>query len=207
LDAIELLKQDHRTVEALFKQYEAIGDRAVKSRKRVVEKIIRELAVHSAVEEMLFYPAVRAAAKLNDTRVNKAADELVLESLEEHHIVKWTLAALAKMEPDDERYDAKVKVLMESVRNHVREEESELFPKAMRMLRRQLDELGEQMARAKRLAPTRPHPRAPDEPPGNYIAAPMAAMADRARDLVSDLASRVTRRGERRGRPTRELDS
>lgn len=207
MDAIALLKQDHRTVEELFKQYEAMGDRAVKAKKKVVEKIIRELAVHAAIEEMYFYPAVRAAAKQNETRANEAANQQVLEALEEHHIVTWTLSELSKMEPDDERYDPKMKVLMVSVRHHVQEEESALFPKATRMLRRQLDELGDQMAKAKKLAPTRPHPRAPDEPPGNYLAGPMAAMADRAKDLVSDLAARVTRRGERRGRAARELDS
>ena len=163
MDAIALLKQDHRTVEELFKQYEAIGDRAVKAKKKVVEKIIRELAVHAAIEEMFFYPAVRAAAKQNETRANEAANQQVLEALEEHHIVKWTLSELAKMEPDDERYDPKMKVLMGSVRHHVDEEETDLFPKATRMLRRQLDELGDQMARAKKLAPTRPHPRAPDQ--------------------------------------------
>src|ERR1700730_8409562 len=111
MDAIELLKQDHRTVEPLFRQFEAFGDRAVKAKKKVVEKIIRELAMHAAIEEMFFYPAVRTAAKQNETRANEAAYKQVLESLEEHHIVKWTLSELAKMEPDDERYDAKVEVL------------------------------------------------------------------------------------------------
>lgn len=192
MDAIALLKQDHRTVEGLFKQFEALTDRAPKSKKKIVEKIIRELAIHSAVEETLFYPAVRAAAKLQETRAAEAAGDLVLESLEEHHIVKWTLAELEKMSAEDERFEAKVTVLMESVRHHVEEEEQDLFPKAQRLLKDQLEDLGERMGKAKKLAPTRPHPRAPDSPPGNLVAGTVAAMADRGRDLVRDLASKVT---------------
>jgi hypothetical protein len=67
--------------------------------------MVRELAIHAAIEEMLFYPAVRTAALKASTRAGQSAADTVLESLEEHHIVKWTLSELAKMEPDDERYD------------------------------------------------------------------------------------------------------
>jgi hemerythrin superfamily protein len=205
MDAIALLKQDHKTVEGLFKQYEALGDRAVKQKQKVVAKIIRELAIHSAIEEMLFYPAVRAAAARNQSRTNEAADDLVLESLEEHHIVKWTLAELEKMSPEDERYDAKMQVLMESVKHHVEEEEEDLFPKAQRLLKNVLDDLGVRMEKAKKLAPTRPHPRSPDEPPGNFISGPIAAMADKGKDLVRDLAAKA--KNSRMGKSIRELDS
>lgn len=192
MDALTLLKQDHRTVEALFKRFEALTDRAPKSKKKIVQTIVRELSLHSAVEETLFYPAIRAAAKLRETRASSAADDLVLESLEEHHVVKWTLSELEKMSVDDERFDAKMTVLMESVRHHVEEEEQDLFPKAQKLLKDQLDELGQRMAQAKKVLPTRPHPRAPDQPPGNLVAGTMAAVADRGRDLVRDLAAKVT---------------
>ncbi len=205
MDAIALLKQDHKTVAGLFKQYDALGDRAVKQKQKVVEKIIRELAIHSAIEEMLFYPAVRAAAAQNESRSNEAAGDLVLESLEEHHIVKWTLSELEKMSPEDERYDAKMQVLMESVRHHVEEEEEDLFPKAQKLLKNVLDDLGERMEKAKKMAPTRPHPRSPDQPPGNFITGPIAAMADKSKDLVRDLASKV--KDSRMGKSIRELDS
>jgi len=160
-----------------------------------VTKIIRELAVHSAIEEMLFYPAVRTAALKADSRVGEKAAETVLESLEEHHVVKWTLSELQKMTPEDERYDAKVKVLMESVRHHVEEEQDELFPKVRRLLgQKVLQELGARMEKAKKLAPTRPHPRAPDQPPGNMVAGTMAAVMDRAKDLARDSLEKVSRR-------------
>lgn len=207
MDAIALLKQDHKTVEGLFKQFEALGDRAVKQKQKIVAKIIRELAVHSAIEEMLFYPAVRAAAAEAETKASDAADDLVLESLEEHHIVKWTLSELEKMNPEDERYDAKMQVLMESVRHHVGEEEEDLFPKCRRMMKDVLEDLGTRMEKAKKLAPTRPHPRAPDQPPGNYLAGPMAAMADRGKDMVRDLAAKVAMKGRKAGKSIRELDS
>ena len=119
MDAIALLKSDHQTVEKLFRQFEKLGDRALQAKKAVVAKVIRELAVHAAIEEMIFYPAVRAAAAEAGNKSGEATDDMVLVALEEHHIVKWTLSELEKMEPDAERYDAKMDVLMESVRYHV----------------------------------------------------------------------------------------
>jgi hemerythrin superfamily protein len=195
MDAITLLQRDHQEVERLFKQFEKLTERAHKSKERIVNSVIRELAIHSAVEEMLFYPAVRTAALKANVRTLKEAADTVLESLEEHHVVKWTLAELEKMSSEDERYDAKFNVLMESVRHHVEEEQEELFPKARRLLGEDmLDELGERIEKAKKLAPTRPHPRAPDQPPGNVVAGTVAAVMDRARDMVREGAERLTRR-------------
>src|SRR3954469_18652071 len=151
MDAIALLTRDHREVEALFKQFEKLTDRATKTKKNIVMKVIRELAIHSAIEEMLFYPAVRMAGMKADTRAGESAADTVLESLEEHHVVKWTLTELEKMDPEDERFDAKVTVLMESVRHHIEEERDELFPKARKLLGNDaLQQLGEQIQRAKK---------------------------------------------------------
>ena len=195
MDAIALLKRDHEEVERLFRQFEKLTERAHRSKQRIVMKIIRELAIHAAVEEMLFYPAVRTAALKANVRTLKEAADTVLESLEEHHVVKWTLSELEKMKPEDERYDAKVQVLMESVRHHVEEEHEELFPKARRLLGDDLlFELGERIEKAKKIAPTRPHPRAPDEPPGNLVAGTVAAVMDRAKDMVRDGVERLSRR-------------
>lgn len=176
MDAITLLKNDHKTVESLFKQFEKAGDRAVRSKRDTVERIVKELSVHAAIEEQLFYPAIRAAVPDTETTI--------LESLEEHHVVKWTLSELDGMDPEHERFDAKVMVLIEGVRHHVEDEEKELFPKVREALGRSfLGELGETMEQAKRTAPTRPHPKAPDEPPANVIAGAGAAILDRAREL------------------------
>jgi hemerythrin superfamily protein len=183
MDAITLLKDDHRNVKELFRKFEQAGERAHKTKRTLVDKITEELSVHSAIEEQVFYPAVREAVE--------TAGEDVLESLEEHHIVKWTLSELEDMDPQDERFDAKVTVLIESVRHHIEEEEGEMFPKVRRALSRsQLSDLGELMERAKLAAPTRPHPRSPDEPPGNLVAGPVAAVLDAGKDAVKRVRSR-----------------
>src|SRR5215210_3462457 len=103
MDAIALLRNDHRAVERLFKQFEKTGPKAHKTRRDIADKIVKELSMHAVIEEQVFYPAVREA-------VPDVEDD-VLEGLEEHHIVKWTLSELEGMEPSDERYDAKVTVL------------------------------------------------------------------------------------------------
>jgi hemerythrin superfamily protein len=177
MDAITLLKNDHKTVEDLFTRFEKLGPRAVKSKQDVVERIIRELSIHAAIEEMVFYPAIREAVDDGDI------DKMVLESLEEHHIVKWLLSELDGMSPENERFEAKVTVLMENVRHHVEEEEGDLFPKVRKVFSRdQLAEMGDAMARLKKTVPTHPHPRSPDEPPGNLVAGAGAALVDKARD-------------------------
>jgi hemerythrin superfamily protein len=173
-DAIVLLKADHKALEKLFKKFEGLGDRAFTTKREVVDQIIEGLSVHAAIEEMHFYPAVREA--LPDV------EDDVLEGLEEHHIVKWTLSELKDLAPDNERFDAKVTVLIESVRHHVEEEEGEMFPAVRAGLgRKALQELGAVLEQAKATAPVEPHPKAPDEPPANLIADPGAAVADGAK--------------------------
>ena len=183
MDAITLLKDDHSTVKGLFRRFESAGDNALEAKREIVDRIIEELSVHSAIEEQLFYPAVRSA-------VEKAEGD-VLESLEEHHIVKWTLSELEGMDPKDERFDAKVAVLIESVRHHIDEEENGMFPKVRKAVgRKELQELGEQMEEAKQAAPTRPHPRAPDQPPANLILGPVAALLDAGKEALARVRGR-----------------
>src|ERR1700709_1627217 len=128
MDAITLLKDDHKKVEALFKRFEKAGDRAVVEKRQVVDRIIEELSTHAAIEEQIFYPVARATVP--DT------EDMALESLEEHHIVKWLLSELEHLDPENERFDAKVTVLIENVRHHVEEEESDFFPKVRHELGR-----------------------------------------------------------------------
>ncbi|HVE46720.1 MAG TPA: hemerythrin domain-containing protein [Acidimicrobiales bacterium] len=182
MDAITLLRNDHKTVKGLFTKFEKAGANAKKTKRELVDKMIEELAVHSAIEEQVFYPAVRESVP--------DAEETVLEGLEEHHIVKWTLSELDGMDPEAERFDAKVTVLIESVRHHIEEEEAEMFPQVRAALgRKRLAELGEQMEKAKKIAPTRPHPRAPDTPPGNIVAGAGAGLVNRARGRGRQKAS------------------
>jgi hypothetical protein len=93
------------------------------------------------------------------------------------------------MDPTDERFDAKVTVLMENVRHHVEEEESDLFPKVRKQLtRKQLADVGEALEKAKKYAPTHPHPRSPDAPPSNLIVGAAAGVADKVSDTISGVA-------------------
>ena len=176
-----MLKDDHQTVEQLFKRFEKTGERAYTAKRETVDRIIEELSVHAAIEEQLFYPVVRATVP--------ATDNIALESLEEHHIVKWVLSELQTMAPEDERFDAKVTVLTENVRHHIREEENEFFPLVRDELgRKALNDLGDAMAEARKTAPTHPHPRSPDSPPGNLVAGAAAGVVDHIGDTLNGLA-------------------
>lgn len=185
MDAIALLKADHKTVETLFRKFEQAGKNAKKLKRKLVDQMVRELAVHAIIEEEVFYPALRAKGG--------AFEEPVLEALEEHHVAKWTLKELESLPPEAERFDAKVKVLMENIRTHVTEEENGLFPQVRKAFTpRELKDMAEALTLAKKAAPTRPHPRAPDTPPGNLVAGAVAAVID----MGKDAARAVRRRAE-----------
>jgi hemerythrin-like domain-containing protein len=179
-DGIALLKEDHRALKKLFKDFFAAGDRANATRRRIADKIIIELSLHSGIEETILYPRARAALP--------EADRDLLEALEEHHVVKMTCAELEKMQPTDERFAAKMRVMMENVKHHIGEEESELFPMLRRAFSRSdLIAMGEDMRAARRVVPARPHPNAPDEPPGNVAAAMVAVPVEAAVRSVEDV--------------------
>ncbi|MBA2325223.1 MAG: hemerythrin domain-containing protein [Actinobacteria bacterium] len=151
MDAIALLKNDHQTVSKLFKQFENLGEHATTSKQGLVTKITEELTTHAYIEETIFYPFARE-------RVPDVEDD-VKEGIEEHHVLKVTMAELAAMSPDDEEYDAKVTVLKEVVEHHVEEEEDDWFPKVRDAVgRNDLGEVGDQMEVAKSDAPDRPDP-------------------------------------------------
>jgi hemerythrin superfamily protein len=132
-----LLKGQHREVKGLFKSVE--GSKGARERRRLLERIGQTLKIHTAIEEKIFYPAVREIG-------TDKAEDLVLESLEEHHVVDLVLAELPRVDPSDERFEAKMTVLKELVEHHAEEEEEEMFPMAERKLGEdQLRELGQQM--------------------------------------------------------------
>lgn len=118
-NAIALLEADHQVVNALFKKYEIATDNSEK--KKLVSKICKALTIHAQVEEDVFYPQFKKA--LNDT-------ELVPEATVEHNTLKDLIAQVDGIEPNGEMYDAKIKVMCEYVKHHVKEEENEMFPKA-----------------------------------------------------------------------------
>ncbi len=190
MNAISLLKDDHRRIEQLFKQFEKSGERAQKTRQKLAAEIIREVVVHGEIEEMVFYPAVRE--RIGDT------EEDVLESLEEHHVAKLLMAEIERTSPQSERFAPKVKVLIESVRHHKKEEEEQLFPRVRKALKpKELEELGQQLEQARAVAPTHPHPRAPDEPPAKFVAGTVAAVMDAGRDIASGVVRRARARRQK----------
>jgi hemerythrin superfamily protein len=189
MDAITLLKQDHKTVKGLFRQFEKAGDDAHTTKRQLADEIVKELSVHAAVEEAVFYPAVKG--------ISDDLKDHVLESLEEHHVVKWLCSEIEDLEPEHERFDAKVTVLIENVRHHIEEEETEFFPQVREALdRKTLGEIGELLEKAKEIAPTRPHPRAPDEPPMNAVTGLVAGLIDRAREAGKKAMSKSAKRAK-----------
>ncbi len=133
-DAVQMLRADHKKVAALFEEYE--NARSANVKRRLVATICQELTVHATLEEEIFYPAVKAALK---------DKELVPEARVEHASVKDLIAQVQDKEPDGEDFDAKVKVMGEFVKHHVKEEQNEMFPK-VKKTKLDLMELGERMA-------------------------------------------------------------
>jgi hemerythrin superfamily protein len=148
-DAIVLLKDDHKQILRTFREFEEAGDDAFVTKGRLVDRIIELLTVHTYIENEVMYPRVREL-------VPELEDD-VLESYEEHHVADVLVTELAGMKPDDERFTAKTTVLIENVRHHIEEEEDEWFPKVREALgRKVLQEIGAEMAEARKKAPTRP---------------------------------------------------
>ena len=148
-DAIVLLKQDHKEVLKLFRDFQSAGDNATTRKGQLVDKILELLTVHTYIENEVMYPRVREL--LPDL------EDDVLESYEEHHVADVLCLELAAMSPEHDHFDAKTTVLIENVRHHIEEEEQEWFPKVREGLgRKQLQELGEQMLEAKKKAPRSP---------------------------------------------------
>ncbi|EHR51781.1 hemerythrin HHE cation binding domain-containing protein [Saccharomonospora marina XMU15] len=175
LDAVELLKHDHRMVEQLFRDYRAAA--SDQQRRGVVELMIRELSKHAALEELVVYPLAKEVLPGERAEIDN--------HLAEHLDVKRTLAELDRLHEGDERTNELMAELEREIGEHVREEEGELLSKLRESLDQQaLDELGEVLEQAKHTAPTRPHPHAPNEPPALALAAPVAAIYDRLRDRL-----------------------
>jgi hemerythrin superfamily protein len=148
-DAIVLLKQDHKEIRRLFKQFQDAGEGAVQTKERLVEQILEALTVHTYIENECMYPETR-------TLLPDLEDD-VLESYEEHHVADVLCMELSTMDSGDERFDAKTMVLIESVTHHIEEEEQDWFPKVRAGLgRKQLQDIGERMIELKKKAPRRP---------------------------------------------------
>ncbi|ANY21646.1 MULTISPECIES: hemerythrin domain-containing protein [Gordonia] len=148
-DAIVILRDEHKEIRKLFRDFKSQGDNAVKTKGKIVDKIIEALTVHTYIENEVMYPEIRK-------RVPDLEDD-ILESYEEHHVADVLVVELAALSPDAERFDAKTTVLIENVEHHIEEEEDEWFPKVRDALsRKELREIGEEMLRRREKAPRRP---------------------------------------------------
>jgi len=136
MNALDLLKQQHEEVSKLFKQFEKLEEGGTAERRELFVMIADRLSAHATIEEQFFYPSIKT----------EKTEDLVREAVEEHLAVKRIIADLLEMEPADENYSAKMKVLQENVEHHVEEEEDEMFKLVRKVLDKdQLLALGVQM--------------------------------------------------------------
>jgi len=158
MNAIKMLKQQHREVEKLFKQFESA--KSAGPRQKAFEEIADALAVHATIEEKHFYPAVKKAQ----------TEDILLEAVEEHLEIKRVIADLLEMDGGEDEFAAKVKVLQEDVEHHVEEEEGEMFPKVEKLFDdEQLEAIGALMDETQEQLKREGNPR--DAIPGETDAA------------------------------------
>jgi hypothetical protein len=141
MEALSLLKEDHGKVKKMLKDLDSTTERGVKTREQLFNRIKRELKIHEAIEEEIFYPALKDHPK---TR------ELTLEAYEEHHVVDLVMAEIETVPFDHETWGAKFTVMKENVEHHIEEEEGEMFKQAKQVFDQdELSQLGESMAKRK----------------------------------------------------------
>jgi hemerythrin superfamily protein len=137
MDAMSLLKEDHRKVKKLLAELESTTERGVKTREELFTKVKQELVVHEAIEEEIFYPALKEHPKTK---------EIALEGYEEHHVVDTVMAEIEGVAYDDEKWGAKFSVMKENLEHHIEEEEGEMFKQARQVFDQdELTQLGESM--------------------------------------------------------------
>lgn len=141
VNPLELLKEDHRVVKKMFDEFEQSEED--KEKEEIAIKAIKELKVHAAIEEEIFYPKVREYFKDNEEEM-----ELLDEAHEEHHVVHLLIGELDGMDSEDACYFAKFTVLAENVRHHIKEEEGEMFPK-LKGAKNELEEIADQLVQRK----------------------------------------------------------
>ncbi|HEX6074954.1 MAG TPA: hemerythrin domain-containing protein [Micromonosporaceae bacterium] len=174
---IELLLQDHREVERLFVELET-GVGSPEHRRDLADAVTAELIRHAVTEEEYLYPTARRA--LPD------GDQVAEHEIAEHAEAEQTLKDWEGISADDPRFDVLYRKVTSEIRHHIQDEESNLFPRLRAACsEEELADLGRRMEIAKLVAPTRPHPNAPDRPPWNKILAPGTGFVDRVRDALS----------------------
>lgn len=175
-DLIDHIIADHREADEVFREIDKSDDPEV--RRALVEHVITELVRHSVAEEQYLYPTIR--------KVLSDGDKLADHELAEHAEAEKLMKQIEKTDTNDAKFDELFSKLVDDIRHHIEGEESQLLPKLRDACdSAELQELGEKFERSKKIAPTRPHPTAPDRPPANKILGPGAALIDRMRDALT----------------------
>jgi hemerythrin superfamily protein len=176
VDMIDVLIKDHGEVEEMFVDLES-GQGGPAHRREVADRVITELVRHSVAEEQYLYPATRD--------VLPGGDALADQEIAEHAAAERVMKELEGADPMEPAFDTLLAQLITDVRGHIAEEETDLFPRLRAACTEQeLVELGEKIQRVKKIAPTHPHPSAPDTPPMNKLGAPVLGLVDRVRDAL-----------------------
>lgn len=175
-DLVDAIVADHREVAALLDELEASGD--ARNRGEIAERVIVALVRHSVAEEQYLYPTARL--------VLPGGDEVADHELATHADAERVMKDLTRTDPADPVFDDLVESLTGSIRQHIEEEERELLPRLRAACdEAELRDLGLKFEQSKKIAPTRPHPAAPDHPPANKILDPGMALIDRVRDAMT----------------------
>ena len=142
MDAMSLLKEDHRKVKKMLAELESTTERGVKTREELFTRLKQELVVHEAIEEEIFYPALKEHPKTK---------EIALEGYEEHHVVDTVMAEIEGVAYDDEKWGARFTVMKENLEHHIEEEEGEMFKQARQVFDdAELEDLGNRMEMRKK---------------------------------------------------------
>jgi len=180
-DVVDVLTADHRDVTALIGEIWTIRDPMM--RRDLADTAISELVRHAVAEEMYVYPAMRK--HLPD------GEKAVEHDIEEHKELEQAMKDLEGLEVNEPRFDATLRRLETMLADHIQDEESEQFPELRRQVpQEELVEMAGKVERAKKLAPTRPHPNAPNSELFHKVAGPGVGLVDRLRDLITQRATK-----------------
>jgi hemerythrin superfamily protein len=179
-DVIEVLEHDHREVEEMFSELESLRgastEEALQRRKDVAEQVTIELVRHSVAEEVLVYPKVEEKVSVEEAK----------RAREEHAEAEETMQKLERLDADDPGFDDELATLMREIREHIVEEEGQMFAHMRQVIDPdELRTLGARVEAFKKVAPTRPHPSVPNEALPRIAAGPAASLFDRMRDLAT----------------------
>ncbi len=176
-DLVSVIVNDHRQVEQAFSELES-GTGDAEYRRNLTDHVIAELVRHSIAEEQFMYPAVR--------KYLDGGEQLAEKEISEHQEAEQAMKQLESVDATDEKFEQLLRQLISDVREHVEDEEHNLLPKLQQACTAdELRDLGSKVEQAKKMAPTRPHPSAPNTPPANLILAPGTAIIDKVRDALS----------------------